>query len=207
MTRPELFVEEMTGLGRLSLAEVDPVADLDLIHTWVTQERARFWGMGDYTREEVGEVYTWLDEQATHAAYLVSLDGEQVALVQSYDPAYDVIGECYDRQSGDIGMHALIGPGERRPNFSGHVLVFFAGYLMLDPSYERIVLEPDLRNDKAVSRLQRMGCELGPVTHVPSPIEGEPGKTAQFAFLRRETFEVLYGPTSQWRGTTVLPRT
>ncbi|RPK37028.1 HTH-type transcriptional regulator CdhR [Streptomyces sp. ADI92-24] len=51
--RTPVHEQEAPGFGAVRLVPVDPAADLDLIHGWVTEERARFWGMGDASREEV----------------------------------------------------------------------------------------------------------------------------------------------------------
>ena len=92
---------------------LDPVADLDLVHGWVTQERAEFWGMTDHTREEVGEVYAYLDSLSTHHAYLVHEvaaapgDAVPVAIFQTYEPQHDPVGEAYAVQEGDLGVHLV----------------------------------------------------------------------------------------------------
>ena len=39
------------GADQITLAPVDPAADADLIHEWVSQERAEFWGMRGKSRE------------------------------------------------------------------------------------------------------------------------------------------------------------
>lgn len=189
----DLARDDMPGFGALTLRAVDPAADLDLLVDWLTAERAVYWGMTDYTRDEIAETYAWLDAQETHHAYLVRLDDEPVALLQTYDPAHDVIGKSYDVESGDVGIHFFIGPGERRPGLSSLVLLFFLRYRLADTSVRRLVVEPDARNAPAVARLERMGCVLGPVAWVDGPLPELPGKTAQFAFMTRERFEELYG--------------
>ena len=64
------YQEKLPDLGELGLVPVDPAADAALLHGWVTQPWARFWGMGDHTEAEVREVYAFLDGLATHHAYL-----------------------------------------------------------------------------------------------------------------------------------------
>jgi siderophore synthetase component/RimJ/RimL family protein N-acetyltransferase len=189
----DLARDETPGFGVLTLAPVDPVADLDLLAGWLTEDRAVFWGMTDHSRDEIGEVYGWIDAQDTHHAFLVRLDGDPVALVQTYDPFHDVIGEAYDRQPGDVGMHFFIGPGGRRAGLTSLVLLFFARHLLSDASASRIVLEPDADNAAAVTRLERMGCVLGPRTWIDGPLPELPGKTAQLAFMTRDRFEGLFG--------------
>ena len=219
---------------------VDPVGDLDLLHTWVTQERARFWGMTDHTREEVGEVYAYLDSLGTHHAYLDHerldargpstgsgiergargvnpvpepveggawsaprqargalgvgpvpelveghpskdseiLDAAPVAVFQTYEPEHDPVGEAYDVQPGDLGVHLFVGPGERRPGFTGNLVRYLLGVVLEDPSVRRIVVEPDVLNERSVARFRREGFEVGPVVDLGH-------KTAQLAFLPR----------------------
>src|SRR4030095_8273969 len=69
------YTEDIPGFGRLRLVPVDPDRDAALMHGWVTQPRARFWGMGSYTVDEVRGVYTFLDGLATHHAYPVGVCG------------------------------------------------------------------------------------------------------------------------------------
>lgn len=160
---------------------VDPVGDLDLLHAWVTQERARFWGMTDHTRDEVGEVYTYLDSLGTHHAYLVHehrAGAVPVAVFQTYEPEHDPVGEAYDVQPGDLGVHLFVGPGERRPGFTGSLVRYLLGVVLEDPSVRRIVVEPDVLNERSVARFCREGFEVGPVVDLGH-------KTAQLAFLPR----------------------
>ncbi|WP_067861879.1 GNAT family N-acetyltransferase [Aeromicrobium erythreum] len=169
---------------------LDPVADLDLVHGWVTQERAEFWGMTDYTREEVGEVYAYLDSLSTHHAYLVlELPGEgagtpecgvPVAIFQTYEPRHDPVGEAYPVREGDLGVHLFVGPGEPRSGFTGSLVAYVLRVLLADPAVRRLVVEPDVRNERSVSRFLREGFERGPVVDLGH-------KTAQLAFLPRPT--------------------
>ncbi|MFE7391892.1 GNAT family N-acetyltransferase [Streptomyces sp. NPDC057582] len=173
------YERQVDGFGSVSLVAVDPAGDLDLLHAWVTEERARFWGMGGYSREQVRETYGFLDSLTTHHAYLVHRDGEPVALFQTYEPDADPLGECYDVQPGDHGIHLLVGPtGTAEPGFTGALLSVLIGYVFGDPAHRRIVVEPDARNEKAVARVVRAGFELGPEIDKPE-------KRARLAFLSR----------------------
>ncbi|MDI5943100.1 GNAT family N-acetyltransferase, partial [Micromonospora sp. DH15] len=88
-------LETLPGLGELALATVDPQAHAELLHGWVTQPRAVYWGMGGYTVDEVRDVYAFVDGLATHHAYLILLDGAPVGLFQTYQPEADPVGERY----------------------------------------------------------------------------------------------------------------
>ncbi|HET7688952.1 MAG TPA: GNAT family N-acetyltransferase [Nocardioidaceae bacterium] len=165
----------------LTLRDVDAEADADLLHAWVSAERATFWGMTDRTREEVAEIYGWIQDQDHLAAYLVEADGEPVALVQTYDPFVDEIGDYYERAAGDLGLHFFMGPDRASltPAVAAHMLSAF----FERPEVQRIVAEPDARNHRAVRLVQRLGFELGPEVELPH-------KPAQFAFLTRDVFAI-----------------
>jgi penicillin amidase len=178
-------VHEQTvdGFGTVRIVPVNPANDVDLIHSWVAQERARFWGMRNASREQVLEIYEYLDSLSTHHAYLIRRDNEPVALFQTYEPEADPVGECYDVQPGDFGIHLMIGPatGETERGYTETLLSVFLTYVLADPSRQRIVAEPDARNDKAIARLTRTGF-------VPGPEIDLPGKRARLVFLTRDAF-------------------
>ncbi|WP_404827521.1 GNAT family N-acetyltransferase [Streptomyces bacillaris] len=180
--RPAVYEQKVEGFGVVRLVPVDPAADEELLHGWVTQERARFWGMADHTAEQVREIYEFVDSLATHHAYLALRDGAPAALFQTYEPDADLVGECYDVRPGDFGIHLLIAPAEGEGAVKGYtdsLLTAFIGYVFSDPAHLRVVVEPDARNEKALARMVRVGFELGPEIRKPE-------KTARLAFLTRE---------------------
>lgn len=171
--------QDVPGLGTLTFHPFDPATESELLHSWVSQDRARFWMMQDHTVEEVREVYTWIDEQPTHHAWLTRLDGEPVALFQDYRPTAEEVGEHYDVQPGDLGVHFFMGPTDRpRRGFSTHLMRAFLDGVFADPATRRVVVEPDVRNEKSVALVRRLGMELGPVVELST-------KPAQLAFLTR----------------------
>ncbi|MFJ1787726.1 GNAT family N-acetyltransferase [Streptomyces anulatus] len=180
--RAAVHEQKVEGFGTVRLVPVDPSADVDLLHGWVTEERARFWGMGDHTREQVREIYEFVGSLPTHHAYLALRDGVPAALFQTYEPDADPVGECYDVRSGDFGIHLLIAPaegGEALKGYTDALLTAFIAFVFRDPARLRVVVEPDARNGKALARMIRVGFELGPEIVKPE-------KTARLAFLTRE---------------------
>lgn len=178
-----VYEQAIEGFGLVRIRPVDPAADADLLHSWVTQERARFWGMLDAGRERVLEIYEYLDSLTTHHAYLVHRDDRPVALFQTYEPEHDHVGECYDVRPGDFGIHLLIGPASGAPEsgYTAKLLSAFLSFVLADPGRQRIVAEPDARNDKAIARLIRSGFTAGPEIELPE-------KRARLVFLTREAF-------------------
>lgn len=191
--RVALHEQVIDGLGTVRILRVDPHADLDVIHGWVSEERARFWGMNGLSREQVLETYVHLDSLDTHHAFLALKDGEPAALFQSYEPEADRVSECYDVEDGDIGIHLLIGPPGPcggRPGWSAGLLTAFTTYVLVGLDRRRVVVEPDARNTKAISRLTRQGFVPGPEIVLPEidlPEVYLPEKRARLAFLTRET--------------------
>ncbi|WP_329411508.1 acetyltransferase [Streptomyces sp. NBC_00704] len=192
---PPAYVHEQTveGLGVIGLRPLDPEGDAAAVHAWVSQERAVFWGMNGLTREQVAEVYAHLATLDTHHALLAERDGVPVALLQTYEPAADRVGEVYPVQDGDIGVHVLIAPaGEHgaRTGWSAALMSVFAAYVLLGLDRRRVVVDPDVRNTRAVARFLRQGFDAGPVVTLPEvdlPDVYLPEKKAQLAFLRRES--------------------
>ncbi|WP_182875983.1 GNAT family N-acetyltransferase [Microbispora sp. H10670] len=176
-----VYEQVVAGFGTVRIVPVDPAADAALIHSWVTQERARFWGMLDASPERVLEIYDYLDGLTTHHAYLVHRDDRPVALLQTYEPEADPVGECYDVRPGDFGVHLLVGPaaGEGERGFTGALLSALLAYAFSDPAHTRIVAEPDARNEKVIGRMLRTGFTLGPEIDLPD-------KRARLLFLTRD---------------------
>jgi hypothetical protein len=164
-------------LGRVTVTVLDPDADLDTVHAWVTAPGTEFWGLGDLSRDDLRELYAFVDSLETHHAFLVRVEDTPVALLQTYDPAHDPVGERYAVQPGDVGVHLLVGRGDARvPGYSGMLIGAMGEFVLGQPGARRIVVEPDVRNERAVARMVRSGFELGPVIELPQ-------KTAQLAFF------------------------
>ncbi|MFD9335619.1 GNAT family N-acetyltransferase [Streptomyces sp. NPDC060028] len=187
-TRRPVSSNLVEGFGTVTITPVDPAADSALIHSWVTEERARFWGMGGASRELVQEIYEDVDRRSTHHAFMIGRDGERVALFQTYDCAEDRVGECYEVRPGDVGVHLLLAPstGAAEHGFTASLVRAFLAYLIHDHGARRIVAEPDARNTKAIARLERSGFALGPEVELPEidlPEVYLPAKRARLLFL------------------------
>ncbi|WP_432057427.1 GNAT family N-acetyltransferase [Streptomyces sp. bgisy022] len=190
--RPAVHEQRVDGFGRVRVLPVDPSADVPLLHRWVSAERASFWGMNGLTEEQVAGIYAHMDTLDTHHAYLVLKDGAPAALLQTYEPGADRVGDCYPVRPGDIGVHLLLAPadgGRGSSGWTGGLLRAVATYVLVGLDRERIVIDPDPANEKAVARFRKEGFEAGPVVVLPEvdlPDVYLPEKQAQLAFLSRE---------------------
>ncbi|WP_232679015.1 GNAT family N-acetyltransferase [Nocardioides sp. R-C-SC26] len=166
-----------------TLEPVDPARDAAMLHAWVTAERGRFWMMADHTVEEVREVYQWIADQPTHAAYLVRADGRVVALFQTYDPRAEEIGDHYEYEAGDIGVHLMMAPADPPVHgLTAHVMDWLEACVFADPAVRRIVAEPDAANDKIQRVIDARGVERERLIRLDR-------KTATLLFVTREDFE------------------
>lgn len=164
----------------VELRPVDPAGDAGLLHGWVTQERALFWGMTDCDEERVREIYEYIDEQEHLAAYLFLLDGAPIGLLQTYDPEVDEIGQWYDRRAGDVGVHLLLADDPARAGRTNEIVAAGVAFVAAQPGCARIVLEPDARNEPSIALMERIGAVRGPLVDLRTSIMEKP---AQFFFL------------------------
>ncbi|AKZ56678.1 putative acetyltransferase [Streptomyces ambofaciens ATCC 23877] len=191
-SRTAVHEQDLDGFGTVRLLPLDAAADAAVIHRWVSEERAAFWGMNGLTRSQVADVYAHMDTLDTHHAFLVVKDGEPAALLQTYDPEADRVSECYDVEPGDIGVHLLLAPAGTkgaRPGWTAALAAALMAYVLLGLDRRRIVVDPDVANDKAIARFLKQGFTAGPAVVLPEidlPDVYLPEKKAQLAFLRRE---------------------
>ncbi|MET8948129.1 GNAT family N-acetyltransferase [Streptomyces sp. NPDC004542] len=191
-TREAVHEQVTAGFGTVRVLPLEPHADAGVLHAWVSEERAVFWGMTGLTRDQVAEIYAHMDTLDTHHAFLVLKDGAPAGLLQTYEPTADRVGECYDVRPGDIGLHLLLappGPGGARTGWTASLLDAVTSYALRGPDRRRIVVDPDVRNEKAIARFLRQGFEAGETVVLPEidlPDVYLPEKRARLAFLRRE---------------------
>jgi hypothetical protein len=191
-SRTPVHEQHLDGFGTVRVLPLDPAADAAVVHGWVSEERAAFWGMNGLTEQQVAAIYAHMDTLDTHHAFLVVKDAEPVALFQTYDPAADRVSECYATEPGDIGVHLLLAPagtGGARPGWTAALSGALMAYVLLGLDRTRIVVDPDVDNEKAIARFLKQGFTAGPRVVLPEvdlPDVYLPEKKAQLAFLRRE---------------------
>lgn len=142
---------------RLTLEPLVPEPVLDRLHAWITHPRAVFWGMQDATRADVLAEYARLCADPHHEVLLGRADGVPQFLVERYDPAYHPgLRLLPELEPGDLGMHLLVAPTDRPvPGFTSAVMrAVVASCLEVAP---RVVVEPDVRND----RIARLNAAAG----------------------------------------------
>ncbi len=88
-------------------------------------------------------------------------------------------------------MHLLLapaGPAGPHPGWTAALLRAITTYALRVLDRRRIVVDPDVRNTKAIARFERQGFRRGPAVVLPEvdlPDVYLPEKHAQLAFLER----------------------
>lgn len=139
------------------LRPVDPAADAELLHGWVSHPRSAYWQMSGLSVAEVREAYDEIDRHPHHAAWVGELEDGPMMLGETYDPRRSELGgltHLDDLADGDVGMHVLVAPPAGPPV---HGLTRRAFATMMRHCLEtlgaaRVVVEPDVRN-AAIARL------------------------------------------------------
>ncbi|GLF93573.1 GNAT family N-acetyltransferase [Streptomyces yaizuensis] len=169
--------------SRFTVRPLDPVADAELLHGWVTDPKAAFWMMQDATVEDIRREYGAITAHEHHHAAVGLLDGEPVFLMEWYDPRQVELVGLYEPEPGDVGMHFLVAPTDTPVRgFTRAVITAVVTELFTDPANRRIVVEPDIRNDAVHALNEYVGFE------VVDKIE-KPEKDAFLAVCTREGFQ------------------
>lgn len=174
------FSKQVPPLGRFHICPLQMPGDMPLVHSWVTLPYAKYWGMQGFTVEDVRRGY---EEILRHADTFIGYREEQpVFLLETYHPKDDPVGEHFTVQPGDRGMHILVAPAEKPIHeFTWTIFKVVMEFLFDDPSVTRVVVEPDVRNEKIHALNRRAGFQYQKVIQLGH-------KTAHLAFCTREQF-------------------
>ncbi|NUK38298.1 acetyltransferase [Streptomyces lunaelactis] len=169
---------------------LDPFADAELVHGWVTHPKAAFWMMQEAKLQDVEREYMAIAAHEHHDAFIGQNDGAPVFLMERYDPRYVELQGLYDPEPGDVGMHFLVAPTDTPVHgFTRQVITAVMETLFADPATRRVVVEPDVSN-KAVHALNEA------VGFVPAGEIRKPEKDALLSFCTRAQFLAARGVTA-----------
>jgi hypothetical protein len=176
-------------LGEFTLRPVDPVADAELLHRWVTHSKSVYWLMQRATLPDVVREFQAIAARPGYDALLGLYQGHLEFLVMRYDPRHE-LGDVYPVQPGDVGMHFLVAPTDTPvPGFTRAVIVTVMELLFADPYTRRVVVEPDVRNTAVHALNAHVGFHVVDTVHLPE-------KDAYLSTCTREQYEAARGANS-----------
>ncbi|MGI5449879.1 GNAT family N-acetyltransferase [Streptomyces sp. CA-243310] len=182
-----LFTRTDPALGEFSVRPLDPFADAELLHGWVTHPKASFWMMQDASLPDVEREYMRIAAAEHHQAYIGLHEGRPAFLMETYDPSELELVGLYDALPGDVGMHFLVAPSDTPLHgFTRAVITTVMAAVFADPRTLRVVVEPDVANTAVHALNEAVGFVAErPVT--------KPEKEALLSFCTREQFEAATG--------------
>ncbi|CAM5599548.1 hypothetical protein SBADM41S_05694 [Streptomyces badius] len=175
------------AIGAFTVRPLDPAADAELVHGWVTHPKAAFWLMGDARLEDVEREYRSIAAHPHHDAFIGLHDGEPAFLIERYDPTEVELKGLYEAEPGDTGMHFLVAPTDTPVHgFTRAVITAVMDFLFADPSVRRVVVEPDVTNSAVQALNKAVGFEV--LREI-----AKPEKDALLSACTREQFEAATG--------------
>jgi siderophore synthetase component len=170
-------------MNGITIEPVDVDRDGDLLHAWVTHPRSVFWGMQGASVHDVRDAYAAIVADPHHDAWLGRVDGEAAFLAETYDPEHGELAGRYAWEPGDIGMHLLVAPTDHpRSGFTSAVFRAVMELCLDDPRRQRVVVEPDVRNERIAALNAAAGFTVVGTVQLPD-------KVAALSVCTRDAFE------------------
>ena len=186
----------LPGFGDIRFRPLDLDNDIPTLHDWVNREYAQYWGMRNTTPEDVRREYVRLTQPDHYDVWIGEFNGRACFLLEHYDPRQDVVGQYYPVQPGDCGIHIIVAPTDQPiRGFTWHVFRAILAFVFTDNQVQRVIIEPDIRNEKMHRISKRVGFTYTHTLELPH-------KTALLASYRREQ---LIEPTLRNPRTTDKP--
>ncbi len=174
----------------VSFRPVEIGPDLERLHAWLGRDHVQpYWELAAplpvFRRTLVEKL---ADEHMT--PYVGRLDGVPMSYWERYWPADDPLADQYEASESDQGIHLLIGPDEYLGNgYASALLRGIVDMAFRHDETDRVVAEPDVRNDAALATFQSAGFERRDTFYFPAE-----GKEAALMVCERERFERAYAP-------------
>jgi RimJ/RimL family protein N-acetyltransferase len=162
----KLFEKSFKDLGVITFRAFQIEEDSIIIHKWVNMTYAIYWGMMGTTLEEFKSAYSKTLASGTEV-YIGEIDGKVKVLMEKYN-VIEYLKNYYNGSQGDIGMHILIGPSTQTIHrFTWNVFSSVMEFLFIDVSIDRVIVEPDIRNEKIHILNKKAGFEYQKQIQLP----------------------------------------
>ncbi|MEV4687995.1 GNAT family N-acetyltransferase [Microbacterium sp. LWH3-1.2] len=144
---------------RTSIVAADPQRDALVLQRWLADPHAAYWDMGDLDVDAVRVYLAGVAADPHQQAWLGLVDGVPTFFAETYDPAQVLLRGIHDPLPGDLGMHVLVAPpvGESRHGLTDAVFAAVMTWCFDELGAQRVVVEPDARNDRIRRKNLRAG--------------------------------------------------
>lgn len=189
--------------GRFEIRPLSRETDLAMVWRWWNADHVRGkWSMGIRLGPPRPEGYSVLDLTRylerllagdSHVLPVIGmLDGVDMSYIEVYDVGASPLADHPDLASNDRGIHLIIG----EPDFIGKGLVTAIGMPLVawqfatHPRAERVVVEPDAKNARAIRAAQNAAKDAGVQERANVQLKH---KVATLLFVERSSFAALAG--------------
>jgi acetyl CoA:N6-hydroxylysine acetyl transferase len=168
---------------KISFKKVEFTRDVEMIHAWMGQDHVHpFWNLNiplAKFREHLEKALK--DEHQT--LYIGFLDDVAMSYWEAYRVEGDVLEKTYEAAPYDQGVHLLIGDKKYvGKGYSLPLLREMVRFQFQDERTEKVMAEPDIRNEKMIHVFTKCGFQsIGPIEL--------PDKTGLLMACEREEFE------------------
>lgn len=196
-----VFSRTIDDFGSIHLRQLDLENDMETIYSWVTKPYASYWGMMDKSFDEVYEEYEELVSLAHYQVFIGIYDNEPIFLMEKYKASEDRISAYYEAKDTDYGMHILVAPSNRTIHgFTWNVFSTILEYFFSLPKVDRVVVEPDIRNEKIHKLNKKAGFVYQKEIELPE-------KRAALAFCEHQDYrnakKQLYSKSTTMQNSTI----
>ncbi|MFK7030644.1 GNAT family N-acetyltransferase [Flavobacterium oreochromis] len=175
-----IFSTLIKGLGTIDFVPLNIPIHIPIIHDWVNREYAQYWGMIGKNVDEIKNEYEKIIQHSE--VFLGKVNGEVSFLLEKYNPKKDPISDYYKVKDHDCGIHVIVAPTNKPIHkFTWHIFTSIMKFIFSDLTIERVVVEPDIRNEKMFKICHRIGFKDGKIVELPH-------KTARLSFCTRRQF-------------------
>jgi acetyl CoA:N6-hydroxylysine acetyl transferase len=178
----------------ISLRQATLERDLGRLHTWFGNEHVKPYWQLDLPLPRFRDRLAKKLADSHLTPYIGCLDHVPMSYWECYWATEDELTNHYDADSTDQGVHLLIGPAEYLGN--GYALALLRAVVAMQFRHsetQRVVAEPDARNERAIHVFEQCGFEPRMEFRF-----NEAEKDALLLVCEREQFEadVLTDPTA-----------
>lgn len=156
--RPQVFDRQLEQT--ISFREVKWEEDVERLHSWHQEEHViPFWQQNMPLEQYKSHLKSLLAD--THQTlWIGEIDGVPMSYWETYWCERDSIGSYYEVEKGDQGIHLLIGKQEYLgQGYALPMLRLLTEHVLNTNGTNRVIAEPDSRNDKMIHIFGKCGYE------------------------------------------------
>ena len=184
----DIIYEEYIPLMKKTIRakQVDIEHDTDIIHDWMNKPHvSKFWHMA-WPREKIRDYLQRCANKEGFDAYIAYMEDEPMVYFELYQPYADPVGQCYEAEEGDLGLHVLIGEEKYQRRYIIRLSTMMMRLVFnFHPETQRIIGEPDINNTQIQGVMKFVGFKWMANVQLPDKIGALHG-------LRREDFALAH---------------